>query len=658
MVIDPERPTTSNPSSYFHSPEKKQWPWLRLILFSAAVIGAAIYFISIESSSPVCQLEFKITSDVPFKEDVPRTAHLIIVDQNGSVETIEDNRFASAFIDRRNSFRFTVRSTSISRILFSPAPPDHLVEINGVRALSSSGRNLVEIPLDQVVPNRQVEIVERTHDTLSLKTLPGNEVPMLELTAGPTLMAVADKSSFLSRIPTAFELIGIGSALLLLLVVLSRMFLDVSRRISPFWVAQFGAATALVLTMAVITKFNAHPDEYLQFEASKYFVTHWFPPPLDAPEIEPSFSHYGVSYLQDFDTAYIFIGKISSLFALWTNAELAARLSNVFLFATMAAWLLCRLPNSLAPALCLISPQIWYIFSYVNTDAWALLLAFVVVVQLADNASLLNRSLATGHWRKKLLGPLSFALLMAILLLAKRNYYLFMPFIGLVAFWQVFVWKRGINQLELTKKWLVILVATLAFYLPLRIGHEAINRFDRAHIQAEQAEKFAAPYFKPSEIAAGKGAQRLGLRNRGVTYWELLGTYDWAGQSFQSFCGVYQWMSLIGPTEYYFTVGILYLGLLALLAERICKISWRDALFAASVLALSIGVVLVSAYLSWTADFQPQGRYLFPIIPMLAFLLHHYRESLRSRVFNMLLGGLFACSVYSFVFVGLKNIPK
>ena len=76
------------------------------------------------------------------------------------------------------------------------------------------------------------------------------------------------------------------------------------------------------------------------------------------------------------------------------------------------------------------------------------------------------------------------------------------------------------------------------------------------------------------------------------------------------------------------------------------------------MLGLAVGVVLASAYQSWTADFQPQGRYLFPIIPMIAFLFHHYRESLRSRVFNLLFACLFACSVYSFVFIGLKNIPK
>ncbi len=141
-------------------------------------------------------------------------------------------------------------------------------------------------------------------------------------------------------------------------------------------------------------------------------------------------------------------------------------------------------------------------------------------------------------------------------------------------------------------------------------------------------------------------------------YSDLFLKHNWAVQSFESFSGVYHWMSLSGPPEYYLAIGTLYLALLAFLLAGICRLSWRDALFAVAVLGLAVCVVLASAYQSWTADFQPQGRYLFPIIPMIAFLFHHYRESLRSRVFNLLFACLFACSVYSFVFIGLKNIPK
>jgi hypothetical protein len=95
-----------------------------------------------------------------------------------------------------------------------------------------------------------------------------------------------------------------------------------------------------------------------------------------------------------------------------------------------------------------------------------------------------------------------------------------------------------------------------------------------------------------------------------------------------------------------------------LLLVRVARLSWRDALFIAGVLATASLVVLGSAYSSWTADYQPQGRYLFPILPMFAFLFHRYWDTVRSRAFYLLFGCLFACSIYSFIFTALRNIPK
>ena len=320
--------------------------------------------------------------------------------------------------------------------------------------------------------------------------------------------------------------------------------------------------------------------------------------------------------------------------------------------------MICRLPRSFAPAVLLISPQIWYAFSYVNSDAWALALSFVMVIQLADKDSLLSQYLRAADWRTAWHGGFWFATLLALLVMAKRNDYLFLPFIGLVAVWRTFLWEAGLTRLGVAKKWAEIGLAAAMLYFPFRIGHEAVNRFDRARLRVEQAEKFAAPLFKPSEILAGEGAKRLALRTRGVQYVDLFSKHNWAAKSFESFCGVYRWMSVIGPVEYYCVIGTLYLALLAFLVAGIGRLAWRDALFAVAALGLAAFIVLISAYQSWIADFQPQGRYLFPILPMIAFLFHRYRESLRSRVFNLLFGGLFACSVYSFAFIGLKSIPK
>lgn len=659
MLLEMEPAATSTSSPPVPPTPGTQRPWLSLIVWAGVLICTALYILNSGGNPAAYQLQFNVTSDVRFKEETPRKAQLILVDPAGAAETLTDNRYASAFIDPRTAHRFDIPQSAPSRYFFAPAPPNHTVAITGISALAPAGRRTVQISLEGLVPHRQVEIVERKPDSLLIKTLPGPQIPTLELKLDPPPDFSAERPSLSSRIIPAVAFFSAAALLLLGVLrsgVLSRFHLG---KVSSARAAQFGAAAALVLAMAVVSKFNAHPDEYLHFEAAKYFSTHWFSPALDDPAVEPSLSHYGVSYLQDLDAAYFLIGKFMALVPSWlASPEIAARLCCVLLFTVLAAWLIQRLPHSLAPAVLLISPQIWYVFSYVNGDAWALALSLVVTVQLAEKDSLLSRYLRADGWRTAWRGGLLFAALLALVVMAKRNYYLFLPFIGVVAFWRTFLWETEAPRLHLAKKWAVIVLAAAALYFPLRTGHAAINRFDGARLRIEQAEKFAAPKFTPSEIAAGEGAQRLNSRSRGVRFSELLIEHDWAAQSFQSFCGVYHWMSLSGPPEYYLVMGALYLALLAFLLAGICRLSRRDSLLAAVVLGLTLAVILASAYHSWTADFQPQGRYLFPIIPMIAFLFQRYRESLRSRVFNLLFACLFACSVYSFVFIGLKNIPK
>lgn len=658
MLLEMEPAVTSISPSPVPPAHGKQLPWLALSVLAGVLICAVLYVFS-TGAAPAYQLQFNVASDVEFKEETPRTAQLIIVFPSGGVETLTDNRYVSAFIDLRSAHRFNIPHPQPNRFFFAPAPPNHLVAITGISARGPAAQRTTRISLEGLVPHRQVEIVERKLDSLLIKTLPGPQIPTLELKLEPPPDFSAERLPISSRIIWVF--VPFSATALLLLVVLRSGVLSKFHpgRILSARAAQFSAVAALILAMAVVSKFNAHPDEYLHFEAAKYFSSHWLPPALDDPAVQPSFSHYGVSYLQDLDAAYFLLGKFMAVAASWlTSPELAARLGNVLLFTVLTGWLIYRLPTSLAPALMLISPQIWYIFSYVNGDAWALALSLVMVVQLAEKESLLNQFLRADGWRTAFRGGLVFAALLTLLLIAKRNYYLFLPFIALVAGWRTFLWEAEVPPLRVAKKWAVIALAAATLYVPLQAGHEAINRFDEARLRIEQAEKFAAPKFTPSAIAAGEGAQRLASRSRGVQYSDLFLKHKWALQSFESFSGVYQWMSLSGPPEYYIVIGTLYLALIACLLASICRLSWRDALLALAVLGLAVCVVLASAYQSWTADFQPQGRYLFPIIPMIAFLFHHYRESLRSWVFNLLFACLFACSVYSFVFIGLKNIPK
>src|SRR5688572_23017044 len=630
------------------------------LALAAALLLAGIHFIQRFQSVRGFRLEFSVASRTPFAAEVPRIGQLTVLYPNGSTEKLIARQYAGAFLDLRSTFRFDIGDESVARVLFAPAPGDDLVAITGISLTPGGHSESVPIPLDKLEPLSGVQLIGRDADRVLFRTTGGAQPGTLGLDL--------DQIVIRSQRPTAriiLETIGLFAASFVLFFLLFRFIQKESQR-KTFWPRVFSPAilplafvAALILAMALLTKFNAHPDEYLHFETAKYFVSHWFPPALNDPAIAPTFSHYGFSYMRDLDAAYFLMGKFMALVPSWlASPEIAARLFNVALFITLGAWLTGRLQMSLAPFVILISPQIWYVFSYANGDAWALTLAMLIVVQLAAENSLLARYLQAEHWSKSVQGGICFAAILALLLMAKRNYYLFLPFVALVAVWKSAVWCGNEARLRSIQKWALIALLTGAFYFPLRAAQEAINDFDLPRLQQEQAEKYAAPRFKPSEIAAGKGSPRLVLRNQGVPFTNLLTERSWLAESFQSFCGVYRWMALKGSDYYYAAMGLLYAILLTLLFLRIARMGWRDAAFVAATFGLALMVVLGSVYSSWTADYQPQGRYLFPILPMIAFLFHRYRESLRSPAFYLLFGGLFACSIYSFVFTGLKNIPK
>jgi hypothetical protein len=416
----------------------------------------------------------------------------------------------------------------------------------------------------------------------------------------------------------------------------------------------FVGAIALICVMALWSRFNAHPDECLHFESAKYFVSHWWPPALDHPSVEPSFSHYGVSYLQNLDAAYFAMGKFMAVLPPWMmSRETAARLFNPLLFVLLAGWLLRRLGRSFAPAILLMSPQIWYIFSYINDDGWALALSLLIIALLADERSLVSRYL-DAHKPVPVTGGVVLGASLALLLMAKHNYYVLFAFVALIVFCKCLVWSASALPRLLFRKTAVVIITAAALYLPLWLAQEKANRFQITRLKIEQAEKFAAPMFKASAISTDKGSPQIAVREHGISFSGLLASSDWAYRTFQSFCGVYHWMSLPGPPFYYGIMAALYLSFLAAICLALRRLAWGDLVFCGASFLLALGLILLSAYHSWVSDFQPQGRYLLPILPMLAFLLHRYRESLASRAFNVLFVSLFACSAFSFVFTGLR----
>lgn len=627
--------------------------WSVVVSAAIALLVAGAHFFQALHAARDLQVEIEVVSPVPFHEETPRVAHLLAQRADGAYDNLEARCYASAFLDQRSTFRFALPNQGASQFLFSPALGEALVAIRSVALRAGHAREVTRVSLESLEAVQQVEILERKPERVILKTHGGESAPLVRF-AVASLPQPQDGSGLMRLWLEAAVLFVVAGGIAFLAIRTWPGFQNFSFRAAlPFF-----SVTVLALCMALLSRFNAHPDEYLHFETARYFVAHLLPPALDDPAAAPSFGHYGVSYLQDLDASYFLMGKFMAALAWLGTPEIAARLFNVLLFVVVATYAVMRLRGSFAAAVLLISPQIWYVFSYVNGDAWALAVALLAVVQLATEDSGLSQYLRAADWRTRAGGGLGFAGLLVLLLMAKRNYYLFLPFIGLVAVWKALVWEPGLPARRIAAKWAAIVLTALVLYVPARLTQAATNRFELPRLRAEQAEKFAAPGYRPSEIAAGKGAGRMALRNQGVPFTDLFSKYRWGKTSFQSFCGMYHWMSLPSPGAYYAVMGALYAALLLTIGLAFRKLPWPDVIFGAAVFSAAAAVIALSAYHSWTADFQPQGRYLFPVLPMLAFVLYRYRETLRSRALLLLFTGLFAASVFSFVVAGLRAIPQ
>lgn len=88
----------------------------------------------------------------------------------------------------------------------------------------------------------------------------------------------------------------------------------------------------LVTIMAVISRKNVHPDEFVHVAAVNYYKSHWFPPEILDEEVRDTYSPYGVSRLNGDELYYFIAGKFAfALDRLFQNPFTACRMFNVLL---------------------------------------------------------------------------------------------------------------------------------------------------------------------------------------------------------------------------------------------------------------------------------------------------------------------------------------
>lgn len=413
-----------------------------------------------------------------------------------------------------------------------------------------------------------------------------------------------------------------------------------------------------VVIMASISQPKVHPDEHVHSAASEYYINNFLPPEIDSPEIQNTYSVYGASRLNSREISYFFIGQFAKLTAsLQVPDYLRYRLFNVLLLGTIGLMVFYNKKARILALPFLFSPQIWYVFSYCNSDAFALTVSFFVCYQLICRYSILN-SYLTGNSTKTILPIFLLGVLGGMLFLLKKNFYVFILFVGGYVCWKLYFLINPELRIRFLKR-LTVVIFIATFLTAGRFGLDYyVNGPDRSAKIAEARVNYAQPLFNP-DTPIDKKHVNLYRKSRGVDWKTLIFQDRWLEKTFLSSVGAYGYLSVVPSDNYldaYRWTGLFFLFLLIVFITARGRI--HLSILLSFFLMCSIGLIFISFWHSWTSDFQPQGRYLLPIIPMLSILLYHVRKVLPAYFITISAMVLFLLSSYSFIYMGLWQIPK
>ncbi len=537
-------------------------------------------------------------------------------------------------------------------------------------------RNVRKIRIDPIKKPGKLAIhsITLSQEEIEPIELFGNRLKALEpvrdvavVTYGPDGMVIASSgadpslvwhirpeitsSRRLAELLRVIVMIAFAWIIALCLTTTEGAFLQVNCRLG--WLV-FG----FVVTMAVLSANNLHPDEYVHINAGRYYEGRWLPPKICEPGTENTYSVYGMSRLNSTELVYFLTGKIASAFyAIPLYDHLRLRLFNVCLFfLLLLSWHYHR--NSVLFFIpMLITPQAWYLFSYVNSDAFALFVSLMICQQLVFPDTFLKRcwyAQAGEPWL--VTRTVACGMLFGLLLFSKANFYIVYVFIAGYVLIELFFserrldipWRRAAEIL------VGILIVSVFAYGP----HALVNGLDRIPAITECREKLARKIYKPSTPLDEKGVN-LYLKRKGIPLSYMLDEMNWGGRIFRSSVGVYGYLKYAGPEKYYqatkvlliiFGAVIVFLGLLRGDNQSRLLLLW-------TIFCILLLIAIVMRR-SWVSDVQPQGRYLMPILPMVGVMMYRLRSVLDKPIVHLITLLLFLASSYSFIFIGLSQIPK
>lgn len=418
-------------------------------------------------------------------------------------------------------------------------------------------------------------------------------------------------------------------------------------------------ALTLIMAMSTISKENAHPDERVHVAGAEYYEYNTKPPQICDPNTLDTYSPYGASRLNSSELAYFFAGKfmrIASLVPLENHIK--ARYFNVALFAVL--FVLAAI-NPIFRLLCLpliLSPQIWYLFSYFNSEAFAIFVSMLIAYQVVAPQSAFKK-LVRGEYRlgRAIAIFVILALLASMFFFIKKTFYFFSLFIFVCGFfWWWLEGRKHDAKVQYKSVFGIILSGALLFG-GWSLYQNSINNFEHNQRIVDCKEQLARYIYKPS-TPIGESAWSIHWKEKGLSL-DFISQYRWFEKVFRSAFGYYGFFTLPASDQQYNAfrvlsgVLILYLFVFGLFRGSAFE---RSTLIAAILVTTSL--IAAALWKAWVSDFQPQGRYLFAIIPILGVLFAWLHHRLNASVLSLMSLSLFGLSVFSFLAIALLEIAR
>ncbi len=365
------------------------------------------------------------------------------------------------------------------------------------------------------------------------------------------------------------------------------------------------------------------PDEIMRLDVPKFiYENHALPCGWEESIRNP---YWGTSYGFSITFPYladVFFMRLVSLFstaesALW----IAARLTSVLSGTGIAYYAVCiskRVTKQSTRWLFVVpmalTPQIIFLSSYVNLDSFGLFtVMFLIYVWIRGMEN--GWDVRTCIWLGVGLG---FCLL---------SYQFAYPYVvgsfGIYCLWHIANRKQTNAKRFFGHGFLIVgVVLLISGWYFIRNAYLYNGDLFALHASAPYAELYAVPEQKPS--------LKQTIRIQGYSPIGMLTETPWVGSTFQSLFYAFGYMSVFTTKRFYELIGVvLAVGAVGCVVAFIRKREKnRDLVFGTVAMTGSaLLCVAISVYYSWASDYQPQGRYIIAVLPLLfamtAYGIHH-----------------------------------